>query len=106
MAEPVPDGFPKRLVRIEAVSGAEQPSSCAPRLLIFPQLVPDGPSRLEELDAKDALLRLVPDVLLTEPAAAQAHLQALAELLAHVDCHLLLAGPDLAETVQRIIEAA
>lgn len=106
MADPVPEGFPKRLVRMHALFGAEQLWSCVPQLLLFPQVVAEGPSRLEALDPKEALLRLVPDVLLTEPVAAQAHLRALAALLANVDCRVLRAGPDLNESVQRILDVA
>jgi hypothetical protein len=40
-------------------------------------------------------LRLVPDVLLTEPASTQAHLTTIATLVAQVECHTLLAGDQL-----------
>ena len=96
LAQPAPDGFPKRLVRLTTPATSEQVWRCVPDALIFPDIVTTGPSRLLDLDPGEALLRLVPDVLLTQPAAAQAHLASLAALLAQVSCHVLRAGPDIA----------
>jgi hypothetical protein len=88
-------GFPKRLVRIADLFSTLQSESCSPRVLVFPEIVRDRPSRLEPLDRKDAWLRLVPDVLLTQPAGTQSHLDSLAELLGQVDCYRLESGADL-----------
>jgi hypothetical protein len=79
-------------------------TSCEPRALIFPEVVRDQPSRLDPLDPKEALLRLVPDVLLTQPAGTQSHLQALAALLARVRCYRLQSGADLDATAQLVRE--
>jgi hypothetical protein len=88
-------GFRKRLVRGEEVFGGTARLSCEPAVLVFPFVAADERSRIEPLDPSDALLRLVPDVLLTEPTSSQAHLKAIAALLAQVDCYALRSGADL-----------
>jgi hypothetical protein len=93
-----PAGFPKRLARIEDLFGAAPSSSCTPIALVFPEIVRDRASHIEPLDPAEALLRLVPDVLLTEPAATQAHLAAIAALLGQVRCYELASGPDVERT--------
>ncbi|MGO9958477.1 MAG: hypothetical protein ACLP50_21350 [Solirubrobacteraceae bacterium] len=106
LAEPATDGFPKRLGRIEDLFGAASGRACEPRALVFPEVVPDRPSRIAPLDPGSALLRLVPDVLLTEPAATQTHLEAIAALLGQARCYTLASGSDLeraAELVQALV---
>ena len=88
-------GFPKRLCRIEHLIDAPAIGRCAPSALIFPEVAPEEPSAIRALDGKQALLRLVPDVLLTEPVSTQAHLRAIADLLARVRCYTLTSGADL-----------
>jgi hypothetical protein len=100
------DGFPKRLHRIEELFGRPIRSDCRPDALVFPEVAPDAPSAIGQLDPRDALLRLVPDVLLTEPTATQAHLAAIGALLGEVRCYALRSGTDLeraAYLVRRVI---
>lgn len=94
---PPDDGFPKRLRRIEELFGGAAPSSssCEPSALVFPHVAPEEPCRLEPLDPREALLRLVPDVLATEPHATQAHLAAIGALLRQVRCYAFVSGGDL-----------
>jgi hypothetical protein len=99
-----PSGFPKRLVRMDELFETRPLTSCEPGVLVFPEVVRDRPSRLDPLDPKEALLRLVPDVLLTQPAGTQSHLRALAALLARVRCYRLQSGADLEGTAQLIRE--
>jgi hypothetical protein len=99
-------GFPKRLARIEELFGTPASDKCDPAAIVFPEVVPDQPSELSPLDPGEALLRLAPDVLLTEPAATQAHLQAIGALLDQVDCYTLRSGADLdraAELVRELV---
>jgi hypothetical protein len=98
------DGFPKRLTRMEDAFAASPLLECEPAALVFPEVVADRPSALTPLDPKQAWLRLVPDVLLTEPAGTQSHLQALAALLAQVRCYRLESGTDLARAVQLVAD--
>jgi hypothetical protein len=95
LAEAPADGFPKRLRRIEHLLGAPALRSCEPRALVFPEVALEELSELAPLDPREALLMLVPDVLLTEPSATQAHLRAIAALLDQVGCYTLRSGNDL-----------
>ncbi len=102
--EPLADGFPKRLSRIEDLFGVSALGSCEPRALVFPEVVAAQRSEIERLDPREALLRLVPDVLLTEPAATQAHLAAIAALLDQVSCYELRSGVDLERAAELVRE--
>jgi hypothetical protein len=104
-AEPPAPGFPKRLHRIETLFGTEPISACTPRALVFPAVDRERPSALARLDPGEALLRLVPDVLLTEPAATQAHLAAIGAVLSQVTCYELRSGPDLERAASLVLEA-
>lgn len=101
---PAADGFPKPLGRIEDVFGAPALRSCEPSALVFPEVAPGQPSDITPLDPGEALLRLVPDVLLTEPAATQAHLRAIAGLLDQVRCYTLRSGTDLDRAAKLVRE--
>jgi hypothetical protein len=106
LREPPVDGFPKRLVRIEDLFGAPALPSCDPQALVFPEVSHDRPSEIAPLDPGEALLRLVPDVLLTDAASTKAHLAAIAALLGQVRCYALRSGTDLeraAELVRRLV---
>ena len=102
LAHAAADGFPKRLRRIEDVFAAPPLATCSPQALVFPEIVRDEPSSVTPLDAGEALLRLVPDALLTEPASTQRHLGAFAALLEQVRCYRVASGPDLQATAARV----
>ena len=103
LRSPLVDGFPKRLVRIEdALPDVPLPMSCRPRALVFPAVAPGEASTLTALDPREAWLRLVPDVLLTELAGTRAHLGALAALLGHVSTYELRSGADLDRAAQLV----
>src|SRR5262249_34901937 len=97
------DGFPKRLVRVEGAFAGQPLAGCEPQLLVFPEVRPGGDSTVHPLDPREAWLRLVPDVLLTQPAGTQSHLQALSALLASVRCYRLESGSDLRRTAEIVI---
>jgi hypothetical protein len=97
------DGFPKQLARIEDLFGAPAVATCEPAALVFSEVASDGRSRIAPLDPGDAFLRLVPDVLLTDPDGTQAHLRAIAALLDQVDCFELRSG-DLDEAAGLVRE--
>ena len=104
MAEPLAAGFPKRLVRPEELLETPGPGSCRPTALVFPEVTPGRLSHIEPLDPGEALLRLVPDVLLTDATATQAHLAAIAALLDQVSCFALGSGADL-ERAAKLVQA-
>lgn len=97
-------GFPKRLARLDQVFPGDPLPSCTPRVLVLPHVAPEGESRVEPLDPRDAWLRLVPDVLLTEPGSTQAHLRALSALLDQADCYSLQSGADLDAAARLALE--
>lgn len=75
-----PPGWPKARADVRVVApDAHVTDSCEPRLLL---LLFDGvqPGVVEEAGTDDALLELLPSMLLTEPATCAAHLQALVTL--------------------------
>jgi hypothetical protein len=102
--DPAAPGFPKRLRRIEELFGAPVLTACVPEVLVFPQVRRGQPSRIAPLDPQEALLRLVPDVLLTEPAATQAHLAAIAAMLGQVRCYAVDSGVDLERAAELVHE--
>jgi hypothetical protein len=92
--------FPKRLQRIERLCDADVLGACIPRALIFPRVVDTSRSWIAPLHPGEALLRIVPDVLLTEPVATQEHLAAFGTLLEQVDCYEFGSGSDLDRGVE------
>jgi hypothetical protein len=100
------DGFPKRLARIEDLFGLPPMPRCEPRAIVFPEATPELPSAVTPLDGGEAMLRLVPDVLLTHHEATQAHLATIGALLEQVRCYVIRSGSDLrraAELVRALV---
>ena len=97
-------GWPKRQFRGEERFGAPIAWECRPAALVFPHVANTGRSSLLPLDPGEALLELAPNILLTEPVSSQAHLDALAELVAACPCYRLETGSDFADLADRIRE--
>jgi gluconate kinase len=87
-------GWPKHRVRLEDALGARVAQACDPGALVFPAIAAAERSSLRPLEPDEALLELAPNVLLTEPAASQAHLDALAGLVRASRCYRLDTGRD------------
>jgi hypothetical protein len=103
MSQPAADGFPKRLVRIEQMfEGTAAVAACEPCALVFPRVTPNQPSSVSPLPPGEALLRLTPDVLLTDPASTQSHLAAIAALLDRVRPYEVCSGPDLVRAAELV----
>ncbi|HKV11532.1 MAG TPA: hypothetical protein VJ725_25535 [Thermoanaerobaculia bacterium] len=92
---PLPAGWRKRQLRAEEVYGTAIVWEAEPALLVFPRVSGARESVLTPLSKEEALLELVPNVLLTEPRSSQAHLDALADLAAGCACYRLETGSDL-----------
>jgi hypothetical protein len=92
-------GWPKWQIRPEHVYGASIPIDVAPRVLIFPSVSGTPTSVLRPLAPAQALLELVPNVLLTDANTSQQHLDALAGLVAQCACFRLDTGRDLDDAV-------
>jgi hypothetical protein len=102
-------GFPKRLERIERLWPGLVLETVLPSVILFPRVVADAPSRISPLESSEALLRIVPDVLLTQPRSTQGHLAAFAALLDQVRCYEYVSGHDLersAELVRSVLDAS
>lgn len=104
LERPQRDGWRKRQVRAERLYGAEVVWDCAPGLLVFPRVAGRKESTLSPLGKDEALFELAPNVLLTEPASSQAHLDVLAELVSASDCYRLETGSDLDGAVRLLRE--
>jgi len=92
---------PKRSVRPEAV-GMTVAARCAPDALVLVEVADLERSRLVPVDAADALIELVPNVLLTEVRSSQAHLDALGELAGSSRCFRLAAGRDISHLAELV----
>jgi len=88
-------GRDKHSFRVEDVFGVTPVEGCRPAVLIAPQVTAGSHSELEPLAPSQALLGLLPNVLLTEPRATQAHLDMLAALVQEVPCLTFRVGSDL-----------
>jgi hypothetical protein len=98
------EGFPKRLGRIEDLYRARSERACDPVAIVFPEITNDASSELHRLDGGQALVRLVPDVLLTDAEATQSHLDVFGALLREVQCYSLSSGRDLERAVALVGE--
>ena len=93
------DGWPKHRLHVDEVLGARVADAGAPAALVFPSIAGGERSRLEPLSAAAALVELAPNVLLTDPAMAQRHLDVLGELARTTPVYRLFAGTDLERAV-------
>jgi hypothetical protein len=95
-------GWPKRQLRAEERFGAEIVWQCRPVALVFPRVAGSGRSTLTPMDRGEALLEILPNILLTEPASSQQHLDALGQLVSSCACYRLETGTDFAELATRL----
>ncbi|MGH2935183.1 MAG: hypothetical protein ACRDL2_11830 [Gaiellaceae bacterium] len=79
--------------------------AATPAAIVFP-VIGSGPTTAEPLSSGHALLRLAPDVLLTERHAAQAHLDVLGDLVRDLPAYQLELGPDLEAAVETVVRLA
>jgi hypothetical protein len=87
-------GWPKWSFRPEEVLSTSIAWTCTPSALVFPRIADIATSELEPLPAGDALMELLPNVLLTQPEASQAHLDMLAALTERVPSYRLWTARD------------
>lgn len=104
-------GCYKRQVRAEEFYGVDFVRQCRPRVLVFPRVASAEQSILKPMHRDEALLELVPNVLLMEARSCQAHLSILAELVRECACYRLETGRDfdalgkiLRELLQQSVE--
>jgi hypothetical protein len=95
VGEPTLAGRDKHPVDVEAAFGVLPVPVCRPHALVLPAISGERRSVLKAVSVPHALRELVPNVLLTQRAATQAHLDMLAELVREVPCYSLATGTDL-----------
>lgn len=94
LRSPKTEGFTKRQLCIEDVYGVRPIMEARPSLIVLPRISGNPESHLTRIDSDEALLEIVPNVLLTEQAACQEHLGVLAEMVKQADCYRLETGRD------------
>jgi hypothetical protein len=87
-------GWPKRQIRPKEVYGAEVAPEARPAAVVIPRIAEAETSVVTKMNPDEALLEIVPNVLLTEPRSCQAHLEALRELVKFTPCYRLDTGRD------------
>jgi hypothetical protein len=93
--QPLRPGRDKHGFRVEDVFGVPLVTGCRPVALVAPNIVEGTGPVLEPLAPSDALLQLMPNVLLTDPAASQAHMDVLGQLVRTVPSYSFSPGSDL-----------
>jgi hypothetical protein len=91
------NGRQKRSLRLEEAVAVTEALRCSPAAILFARVAHRDRSQLLPISPTDALVALAPNVLLTDPAAAQAHLAILASLVRTTPCWRLETGRDLAD---------
>ena len=95
VGKPMLAGRDKHPVDVEQTFGVLPVPECRPHALVLPMISGERRSVLRAVAASYALRELAPNVLLTQRAATQAHLDMLAELVREVPCYSLATGTDL-----------
>jgi hypothetical protein len=84
----------KTPVRADEVYGAETIREARPGAIVFPVISAKERSEIRPIDADEALLEMVSNVLLTEGRSCQSHLDILTELVRQTPCYRLETGRD------------
>ena len=95
-------GAPKRQLLPEEVYDVTFANEARPTLILLPRVSGQRETRIDDVSASEALLELVPNVLLTDPCASQEHLDALGALVSGARCCRMATGRDLDELPERI----
>jgi hypothetical protein len=90
-------GWPKHQLRVEDRFGARIAWSCRPTALVFPRVSGRAHSQLTTIERDEALLEILPNILLSEATSSQQHLDVLGELVASCACYRLETGTDFTE---------
>ncbi len=79
-------------------------NSCFPRVLIFPKIVPQSKSHINQIDKSKALILLIENSggIMLDKAIAVKQIEILKQLVSQADSYQLLAGHDLYEEPEKI----
>lgn len=95
LGRPKPAGAVKHRVRAEEVYGVPVVEMGPVTALVFPRIGGCPDSTLAPLSPDEALMELLPNVLLTEPCSSQAHLDTLGRLAFGTPAYRMTVGSDL-----------
>jgi hypothetical protein len=87
-------GWRKRQIHPIQVYGAKVAPEARPAAIVIPRIAEAETSVVTRMDPDEALLEMVPNVLLTEENSCRAHLDALRELVTSTPCYRLETGRD------------
>ena len=104
-AGPPPPGWPKQRLAPRAL-GLPLGRPAEPAVLLLPVRIAGTRSRVRPISRNDALLELLPNVILTDRRSCEAHVDALAELVRVADCYRLESGRDLAALAALVADVA
>lgn len=90
-------GRGKASLRLEEALGLSPRLRCPPAVLVLASVAHSPHSTLVPVGAAEALVELVPNVLLTQAISTQAHLNVIGHLVNRTPCYRLKTGRDLGE---------
>jgi hypothetical protein len=91
---PKRSGWRKRQIHPIQVYGAKVAPEARPAAVVIPRIAGAETSVVTRMEPDEALLEMVPNVLLTEANSCRAHLDALSELVKSTPCYRLETGRD------------
>jgi hypothetical protein len=94
MSAPMRCGWRKRQIHPIQVYGAKVAPEARPAAVVIPHIAESETSVVTKMDPDEALLEMVPNVLLTEANSCRAHLDALRALVTSTPCYRLETGRD------------
>jgi hypothetical protein len=97
-------GWRKRQIHPMQVYGAKVAPEAKAAAVVIPRIGQTEKSAITRIDADEALLEMVPNVLLTEPKSCRAHLSVLRELVTSTPCYRLETGRDFDQLSVRFRE--
>lgn len=97
-------GWRKRQIHPLQLYGAKVAPEARPAAIVIPRIAEAESSVVTRMDPDEALLEMVPNVLLTEANSCRAHLDVLRELATSTPCYRLEAGRDFDQLAVRFRE--
>jgi hypothetical protein len=97
-------GWRKKQIHPMQVYGAKVAPEARPAAVVIPRIAKSESSVVTRMDPDEALLEMVPNVLLTEANSCRAHLDALSELVTSTPCYRLETGRDFDQLSVRFRE--
>lgn len=103
LGRPKPPGAAKHRLAAGELAGAGVVAGGRAVALVFPQVCDTDRSSVSRVGADEALLQLVPNVLLTDAASSQDHVDALGRLARECPSYRLETGRDLARAADLLL---